>query len=348
MAAKARQTTGKAAQRSRSNTQNRNSNTCRKKSSKNNRKNKSKLHKHQHKEHQTAAKAASKRSSENSSKSSTNNKRSNTNIWSKAARVGWVFQRTTTPKQRQKQQQRQQQQQEAAAAKATRTGGKTAHSKKSQHQAAAKNGKQHTKQQKQYKHFGRSKTAKVCFSHNNSSKEARMQGAKTRKIKAKRCGVPKGGWVWERGGRGRRGRASSRGNSVGYQQFFLQLVEVKGVPVNCQKMLLTFWKVKHCKGGRRVSTVGGSKATTNKSSSKSRKKQQQAATRTQASGISVLFVAFFFLDTTKFVIIGHRLSRKSRRRANQINWQINCKIVLDILEKLRGFTRQSVSPNVHI
>ena len=39
----------------------------------------------------------------------------------------------------------------------------------------------------------------------------------------------------------------------------------------CQKMLLTFWKVKHCKGGGRGSTVGGSKATTNKSSRKSRK-----------------------------------------------------------------------------
>ena len=124
-----------------------------------------------------------------------------------------------------------------------------------------------------------------------------MQGAKTRKIKAKRCGVPKGGWVWE--GRGGRGRASSRGISVGYQQILLQLVEVKGVPINCKKVLLTFWKVKHCKGGGRVPTVGGSKATTNKSSSKSRKKQQQAATRTQASGISVLFVAFFFLDTNK-------------------------------------------------
>ena len=50
----------------------------------------------------------------------------------------------------------------------------------------------------------------------------------------------------------KRGGASSRGNSVGYQQFLSRLVEVKGVPVNCKKLLLTFWKVKHCKGGRGV------------------------------------------------------------------------------------------------
>ena len=62
----------------------------------------------------------------------------------------------------------------------------------------------------------------------------------------------------------------------GCQQIWLQLVEVKGVPINCKNMLLTFWKVKDCKGGREgSSTVGGPKAATNKSSSKNRKKQQQ-------------------------------------------------------------------------
>ena len=49
-----------------------------------------------------------------------------------------------------------------------------------------------------------------------------------------------------------------------------------------KKMLLTFWKVKHCKGGRGSSTVGGPKASTSTSSSKnsgsSKPQQQQAQT----------------------------------------------------------------------
>ena len=49
-----------------------------------------------------------------------------------------------------------------------------------------------------------------------------MQGAKPQKIKAKRCGALMGGrsvFPWKFGG---------------YQQILLQLVEVKGVPMNCQ------------------------------------------------------------------------------------------------------------------
>ena len=49
-----------------------------------------------------------------------------------------------------------------------------------------------------------------------------MRGAKNRKIKAKRCGAPRGG---------------------------------QSSPINCEKMLSTFWKVKHCKGGGGGSTV---------------------------------------------------------------------------------------------
>ena len=46
-----------------------------------------------------------------------------------------------------------------------------------------------------------------------------------------------------RGGGGlERGGVLSRGNSVGYRQILFQLV--------VKKLLLTFWKVKHCKGGR--------------------------------------------------------------------------------------------------
>ena len=49
------------------------------------------------------------------------------------------------------------------------------------------------------------------------------------------------------------------------------------VSINCKNLLLTFWKVKHCKGGRGGgSTVGGPKAATSTSSSnkKSSNKQQ--------------------------------------------------------------------------
>ena len=95
------------------------------------------------------------------------------------------------------------------AAKATRTARKTS----TQQEKPAST----SSQQKQCKHFGRSKGARVCFSHNNSSKEARMREAKNRKIKAKRCGVLRGG---------------------------------QRAPINCETLLLTFWKVKHCKGGR--------------------------------------------------------------------------------------------------
>ena len=71
---------------------------------------------------------------------------------------------------------------------------------KQQQKMAKKNTK---KQQKQCKHCGRSKAAIVCFSH-NSSKEAR-------KIKAKRCGAPRGGH--KPGFDGRRSKSSNKKRS---------------------------------------------------------------------------------------------------------------------------------------
>ena len=102
-----------------------------------------------------------------------------------------------------------------------------------------------------------------------------MQGVKRRKNKAKRCGAPKGG------------EERLPVEIVGYQQMLLQLVEVtKGVPNKCKKMLLTFWKVQHCKGGGGSSTVGGPKRATNKSSKAEKKKAaiaQTAETSTSSS-----------------------------------------------------------------
>ena len=88
-------------------------------------------------------------------------------------------------------------------------------------------------------------------------------------------------------------------NSVGYQQFLLQLVEVKGVPINCKNLLLTIWKVKHCKGGGRVSTFGGSKATTNKSSSKSRKKAAASRNKNTSKWNFGSVRGFFFSGHTQ-------------------------------------------------
>ena len=86
--------------------------------------------------------------------------------------------------------------------------------------------------------------------------------------------------VWGPEGRGaRRGGASSHSNSVGYQQI-LSLVEGQGVPINGEKMFLTFWKVKHCKGGR-GSTVGGPKAA--KAAALVQTAQAQAATKAAAA-----------------------------------------------------------------
>ena len=74
-------------------------------------------------------------------------------------------------------------------------------------------------------------------------------------------------------------RASSRGNSVGYRQILSQLVEVKWLP-SIVKMLLTFWKVKHCKSGR---FDGWRPKSNNKHKQQEEQWPQQTATGTQAT-----------------------------------------------------------------
>ena len=96
------------------------------------------------------------------------------------------------------------------------------------------------------RHFGRRRRGvgwEGCVFHNDiRSKEDRMRGQTQKNLGQEVCSPE--GWWWR--GRGRR--------SVFPWKF------VKG-PIKCQKLLITFWKVKHCKGGRRggSSTVSGPK-----------------------------------------------------------------------------------------
>ena len=69
----------------------------------------------------------------------------------------------------------------------------------------------------------------VFFNTTTAAKRPECGEVKNRKIKAKRCGASRGG---------------------------------QKPPINCEKLWSTFWKVKHCKGGRGGSTVGGPKAAT--------------------------------------------------------------------------------------
>ena len=135
----------------------------------------------------TAAKA-----SQTEGKTAANNKRSNTNIWSKVAKAGFFI---SDPKAAAA---------TAAAEAATKSTPETSVNRKNgsknntnswksstQQETPAsgsrKNGKNSTKkQQKQYTHFGRSKVARVCFSHNSS--EARMRGSSP---ESQECGGPR-------------------------------------------------------------------------------------------------------------------------------------------------------------
>ena len=113
----------------------------------------------------------------------------------------------------------------------------------------------------------------MCFTQRGPN-----AGAKPRKIKAKRCG-PEGWWVRGRG----RGGGSSRGNSVGCRQILSQLVEVKGLQSIVKKLLLSFWKVKHCKGGRGGGFDGRRPKSSNKHKQQQKQRQQHATTGTQAT-----------------------------------------------------------------
>ena len=125
------------------------------------------------------------------------------------------------------------------------------------------------------------------------------------------------GWV----GGGRRKRKSGfRGNSVGYQRILLQLVEIKEVPINCRKMLLTIWKVKHCKGGGRVPTAAQKQQQT-----KAAAKAERSSCKPQQEHKQVEFRFCSWLSfwiQTKFVIIGHRLFRKSRSEGKSMGKSI--------------------------
>ena len=114
------------------------------------------------------------------------------------------------------------------------------------------------------------------------------------------------GWVG--GGRRRRGGASSRGISVGYQQILSQLVEVKGVPIIFEGQTLQEWGF----DGRRPKS---SSKSSNKQQNQEQHKQHKQQPRgprgvgpeggvASSNGISVVFEAFFFWMQTKFVIIG--------------------------------------------
>ena len=205
----------------------------------------------------------------NNNKNSINNRRSNTNIWSKVARVGWVFQRTATPKQRQKQQQR------AAtigsSSNKSNTTNKSEQQKRQQKQhkqkekqhtqekrasSSSKHGtKQHKKQQTQYKHFGR---------HNNSSKEARMRGTQPKKKRPRGVGPRRVG-----GGEEERLPMEFRWDS---SKFCYNWMRSKGFR-SIVKLFLTFWKVNTAKVGEGGGFDGRRPKSSNKSSSKSTKKQ---------------------------------------------------------------------------
>ena len=139
-------------------------------------------------------------------------------------------------------------------------------------------------------------------------------------------------------------------------------------------MLLTFWKVKHCKGGRGGgSTVGGPKAATSTSNSKNsgsskpqqEHKQQESSNRIRSSTNSTnnnpekgegqevwvpkvgaerrpvgfrLCSRLFFLDTSK-------ICNNWSLTFSEVLWgHINCKIVLDILQKPPGFHTTAREP----
>ena len=153
--------------------------------------------------------------------------------------------------------------------------------------------------------------------------------------------------------------AYSRGISVGHQQILSQLVEVKGVAINCTIVLDIFEGQTLQMWG---STVGGPKAATkaaakaeaatasrnrNTSNNKSSNKQQNQnnnpeKVRAKKCGSRRWRSVFevFFLDASK--ICNNWLLTFS-----EVLWggQINCKIVLDILQKPPGFHTTAREPN---
>ena len=118
----------------------------------------------------------------------------------------------------------------ATTTEKTKTTSRTSSSKLYNSSTNSTNQQQHKQQNKQYKHFGRSKAARVGFSHNNSNKEARMRGGKLRQRGLEPRKV------------GGRGRSVFSWKFGGIPANLLQLVEVKGVPVGCGKNVNDIWE----------------------------------------------------------------------------------------------------------
>ena len=291
---------------------------------------------------------SSEKSNKNNNKSNTNNRKSSTNILEGQERQGWVFQRSMAQKQSQKQQVVQTTAQRAPNSSNTRQEHhqqkqqkKQLNQQRRQHKHEKKQQKQHKQQEKQHttrkasikqqqtmaktaQNSNKSstdilegQTRQGCVFHNSSSKEARMRRegrGKPRKIEAKRCGVE---FRW-------------------YQQILSQLVEVKAVPINCKIVLDIFEGL--------TATTSRIRSNTNSTNNPEKVRAKRCGSLrgrgASSRGISVVFEAFFFLDTSK---ICNLFFFGGLRRGGQIN----CKIVLVILQKPPGSTRQPESPKHH-
>ena len=289
------------------------------------------------------------------------------------ARVGWVFQRAASQKQLQKQQQRHSVATTGSSSNKSNTINNSKPQKRQQKQHEQQE-KQHTtrkasikQQQKKSKHNSKSNKSSAnilegqkrqgCVSHTTTGARRPQCGrAKPRKIKAKRCGPSKGG--------GRRRGEERLPVEIRWDtgKVCLNWLRSKGSNHFLKKLLLTFWKVKHW-------TVGGSKAATITNSSKNsgsskpqqehkQEKQQQAAESGAAQTAHNnpatvrakrcgrwrlpmefrLCSRFFFLDASK-------ICNNWSLTFSEVLWgQINCKIVLDILQKPPGFHTTAREP----
>ena len=131
-----------------------------------------------------------------------------------------------------------------AAAKATHTSGKTAHNKKTLHQAETNNVQRFTESNKSSENILEGQKRQGCVPHTTTTARRPECGeGKPRKIKAKRCGAPKGG---EGGEEEERVPVEFRWDTGKLCHHWLRSKGFQSIV----KMLL---KVKHCKGGRRLS-----------------------------------------------------------------------------------------------
>ena len=143
---------------------------------------------------------------------------------------------------------------------------------------SSKHGKQqHKKATKAVQTFWKVKSGKGVFFTQQQEQGGPNAGREANPEKLRPRGVGPRRVVGKRGG-----GASSRGNSVGYRQILSQVVEVKGLQSTLKNVII-FWKVKHCKGGRRGRFDGRRVNSSNKHKQQQKQRQQQAATGTQAT-----------------------------------------------------------------